>query len=415
MHELIKHRRLVITLGFLYLAQGIPMGIAMDALPAILRRAGTGLTALAFIPLVGLPWVVKFLWAPFVDNHWSVSLGRRRSWIIPMQVIVTLCLLALSLTGITADNAGLCVALLAVASLASATQDIATDGMAAEHAGGSLPATINAVQIAGVMGGFFLGGAGMLMLSSVLGQQGALLIFTAVPAFSLILISRFRQPPRYHADVRPDEAQASLLKTVRRTGAVRLLTLTLLSAVTAVSGFGLAKLFLTDAGWALEDVGKAGMAGGMVTLVLGCGGGAWLIGKIGVWRAFSAGLLCALVSSLLWFAQSQGSVSVIMVAVCILSGSLSSGITSVAIMTAGMRFASQAKQAGTDMTAVQSMRDIGEMACAMMLVSLTAAIGYTGGFLLAAVIALAALLFTVANVRYQRRVQLSAERSGETE
>ena len=153
----------------------------------------------------------------------------------------------------------------------------------------------------------------------------------------------------------------------------------------------------------------------MVTLVLGCGGGAWLIGKIGVWRAFSAGLLCALVSSLLWFAQSQGSVSVIMVAVCILFGSLSSGITSVAIMTAGMRFASQAKQAGTDMTAVQSMRDIGEMACAMMLVSLTAAIGYTGGFVLAAVIALAALLFTVANVRYQRRVQLSAERSGETE
>ncbi len=86
MHELIKHRRLVITLGFLYLAQGIPMGIAMDALPAILRRAGTDLAALAFIPLVGLPWVVKFLWAPFVDNHWSVSLGRRRSWIIPMQV-----------------------------------------------------------------------------------------------------------------------------------------------------------------------------------------------------------------------------------------------------------------------------------------------------------------------------------------
>lgn len=67
------------------------------------------------------------------------------------------------------------------------------------------------------------------------------------------------------------------------------------------------------------------------------------------------------------------------------------------------------------MTAVQSMRDIGEMACAMMLVSLTAAIGYTGGFVLAAVIALAALLFTVANVRYQRRVQVSAERSGGAE
>lgn len=414
MQELIKHRRLVITLGFLYLAQGIPMGIAMDALPALLRRAGTDLAALAFIPLVGLPWVVKFLWAPFVDNHWFPSLGRRRSWIIPMQIIVTLCLLMLSLTGISAENAGLCVALLAVASLASATQDIATDGMAAEHAGGELLAKINAIQIAGVMGGFFIGGAGMMMLSAALGQQGVLLLFTAVPAFSLILISRFRQPARYHEDIQPDEPKASLLKTVRRPGALRLLTLTLLSAVTAVSGFGLAKLFLTDAGWALEDIGKMGMAGGMVTLIFGCGGGAWLIDKIGVWRAFSAGLLCALISSLLWLTQAQGNISVTMVAVCILFGSLSSGITSVAIMTAGMRFASQAKQAGTDMTAVQSMRDIGEMACAMMLVSLTALIGYTGGFGLAAVIALVALLVTVANVRYQGSVAFSAERSGET-
>ncbi|MBG2802394.1 hypothetical protein ACNARU_05405 [Proteus sp. WDL240414] len=118
----------------------------------------------------------------------------------------------------------------------------------------------------------------------------------------------------------------------------------------------------------------------MVTLFFGCGGGAWLINKIGVWRAFSAGLLCAL-------------------------GALSSGITSVAIMTAGMRFASTDNQAGTDMTAVQSMRDIGEIACAMMLVSLTAIIGYRGGFGLAAMIVLFALLVTLVNVKYQKRYQ----------
>lgn len=60
MQELLKHRQLVITLGLLYLAQGIPMGIAMDALPTLLRQEGSALSAIAFIPLVGLPWVLKF-------------------------------------------------------------------------------------------------------------------------------------------------------------------------------------------------------------------------------------------------------------------------------------------------------------------------------------------------------------------
>lgn len=407
MQELLKHRQLVITLGLLYLAQGIPMGIAMDALPTLLRQEGSALSAIAFIPLVGLPWVLKFLWAPVVDNYWFKSLGRRRSWIIPMQIIVTFCLLLLAILGISIETAKWGVTLLAIASLASATQDIATDGMAAEHASGTLLSKINAVQIAGVMGGFFLGGAGMMILTDKLGQHTALLLFALVPAISLFFITLFRQKAKYDEGENGDSPNASLLKMVRRKGAVRLLTLTLLSAVTAVSGFGLAKLFLSDSGWSLAEIGKMGMMGGMVTLFFGCGGGAWLINKIGVWRAFSAGLLCALGSSLLWFSQSIGSISLTIVTVCIVLGSLSSGITSVAIMTAGMRFASTDNQAGTDMTAVQSMRDIGEMACAMMLVSLTATIGYRGGFGLAAIIAVCALIVTLMNVKYQEKVSIS--------
>lgn len=55
MLELYRHRRLVITLALLYLSQGIPIGLAMDALPTLLRQDGAPLQALAFLPLVGLP------------------------------------------------------------------------------------------------------------------------------------------------------------------------------------------------------------------------------------------------------------------------------------------------------------------------------------------------------------------------
>ncbi|EHL7214094.1 RhtX/FptX family siderophore transporter, partial [Escherichia coli] len=392
MKDLLQNKQLVVTLGLLYLAQGIPMGIAMDALPTFLRHDGGELKALAFSPLVGLPWVVKFLWASFIDNHWGKRLGRRKSWIIPMQIIVTITMFALSTIGLSVANALPCIVLLFVASFASATQDIATDGMAAEQVSGTLLSKINAVQIAGVMVGFFIGGAGLMIMSESLGQHLALGILACVPLFSLLFISVC--PLKAPTITQEINEKASLLKTVKRRGAPRLLLLTLLSAVTAVSGFSLAKLFLNDVGWSLAQIGKMGMAGGMVTLVLGCGGGAWLIGKIGVWRAFSFGLLFALLSSLLWLLQSVNGVSITFIVLCITFGSLSAGITSVAIMTAGMQFASRYQQAGTDMTAVQSTRDIGELASSMMLVGLTAAVGYSGGFILGALIAFVALLVT---------------------
>ncbi|WP_353980196.1 RhtX/FptX family siderophore transporter [Salinicola endophyticus] len=393
MLELYRHRRLVVTLALLYLSQGIPIGLAMDALPTLLRQEGAPLRALAFLPLVGLPWVLKFLWAPWVDNHWSRRLGRRRSWILPMQGGVVVCLLSLAALGIGVDNAGWAVGLLAVASLASATQDIATDGMAAEHFSGDLLAKVNAIQIAGVMIGFFAGGAGSLILSGQLSTRVSCLILACVPLASLCCVFALdREDPRE----RPPgaAAKASLSCFLRRPLASSLLVLALLSAMTAVSGFGLSKLYLSDAGWALQDIGRLGMSGGLVTVFLGCGGGAWLIRHVGLWWGLAFGVVLGGCSALLWSLQAGRwlTLSDELVWTCVIIGSLSSGITSVAILTAAMRVAGQGSQAGTDVTAVQSTRDLGEMLASSFLVTLTAQIGYAGGFISGGALALLALV-----------------------
>ncbi|MDQ2604046.1 MFS transporter, partial [Pseudomonas aeruginosa] len=176
-----------------------------------------------------------------------------------------------------------------------------------------------------------------------------------------------------------------------------LLALALLSAMTAVSGFGLSKLYLSDAGWALQDIGRLGMSGGLVTVFLGCGGGAWLVRRIGLWRGFALGVVLAGCSALLWYLQAGRwlALSEGLAWTCVLIGSLATGITSVAILTAAMRFAGQGGQAGTDVTAVQSTRDLGEMLASSFLVSLTAQIGYAGGFLTGSALAVLALLLAL--------------------
>lgn len=410
MFELFQNRRLVIILALLYLSQGIPIGLAMDALPTLLRHDGATITALSFLPLVGLPWVVKFLWAPIVDNYWLTSLGRRHSWILPMQAIVIICMIILAMTGFTVASATWAVILLTITSLASATQDIATDGMAAEYSSETMLSKVNAIQIAGVMIGFFIGGAGMLILTGLVNQHAALLILTTIPILSWMAILLLKPQPSEKVQ-KPIRlfTTASLLNFIKRPQATSLLLLALLSAMTAVSGFGLAKIFLVDLGWKMEEIGRLGMTGGVITIILGCGGGAWLVKKMGLWQAFMIGISCAGISAFLWFSQAIQWIPAqsCYIWTCIVLGSLSTGITSVAIMTAGMQFASRSNQAGTDMTAVQSTRDLGEMLASSSLLALTAQIGFKGGFLCGVLLAIIAL-FVARQILNKKDIQQAA-------
>mgnify|MGYP002041648787 FL=1 len=171
---------------------------------------------------------------------------------------------------------------MALASLASATQDIATDGLTAERFEGQALARANAVQVGGTMVGFFAGGPGCLMLAGHVGQAGALALLAAVVAFSLLMALGWREtalpavaqgavvgPPG--APAGPAESRsaptmtpaitpassprrATLAGFARRPGAWALALAAFLSAMTAVAGYGLSKLFLVDAGWAVQDL-----------------------------------------------------------------------------------------------------------------------------------------------------------------
>lgn len=377
----------------LYFTQGVPLGLAMEALPAMLRRDGAPLDALAFLPLVGLPWVLKFLWAAHVDNRWSARLGRRRSWLLPMQALATACLLGAALLGLSAATAPLIVALAALGSLASATQDIATDGMLAERFDGAALGRANALQVGGTMVGFFTGGSGVLMLSGMFGQRTALLALAAIGAASLLLVALWRETASAAAPV-PAARQASLRGFIGRPGAPALLGIAFLSSMTAVAGFGLSKLLLIDAGWPLEAVGQVGMAGGIVTVLLGCGGGAWLIGRHGAQRIFLLGIgaSAAAAGLWLWLAAMPAPLPPGLVWLATALGCFGAGCASVSMLTMAMQFARRSGQAGTDMTAVQSMRDGGEILTSSTLTGVAAAAGYGGSFTLGIACALLAML-----------------------
>jgi PAT family acetyl-CoA transporter-like MFS transporter 1 len=128
-----KDRRNFFLLVLLYFLQGVPMGLAMGSVPFLLKSK-LSYGQIGVFSLASYPYSMKLLWSPIVDAIWTPKIGRRKSWIVPVQAVSAVMLLWLG---------GQAEKLMEEASselyfftwvffclvMLCATQDIAVDGM----------------------------------------------------------------------------------------------------------------------------------------------------------------------------------------------------------------------------------------------------------------------------------------------
>jgi PAT family acetyl-CoA transporter-like MFS transporter 1 len=81
-----KDQKNFLLLVLLYFLQGIPMGLAHGSVPFLLKNV-VSYSAIGVFSLAAYPYSLKLLWSPIVDAVWSPKLGRRKSWILPIQTI----------------------------------------------------------------------------------------------------------------------------------------------------------------------------------------------------------------------------------------------------------------------------------------------------------------------------------------
>jgi len=73
----------LLPLGF---ASGLPLALTSGTLQAWLTKADVDLKQIGLFALVGLPYTLKFLWAPWMDAYAPSWLDRRRSWMLICQL-----------------------------------------------------------------------------------------------------------------------------------------------------------------------------------------------------------------------------------------------------------------------------------------------------------------------------------------
>jgi len=166
--------RNILVLLFLYILQGIPLGLAA-AIPLILTNRNVSYKQQAEFSFAFWPFSVKLLWAPIVDSCFLPSFGRRKTWLVPVQYLIGVTMFVLSYnvdyylgdgTELSTPNITMLTAMFFFLNFLAATQDIAVDGwaltMLQRHNVG-YASTCNSV---GQTAGYFLGYVFFMALES---------------------------------------------------------------------------------------------------------------------------------------------------------------------------------------------------------------------------------------------------------
>jgi PAT family beta-lactamase induction signal transducer AmpG len=168
----LKRRVLVVLLlGF---SGGLPFSLTGMALQAWMTESGVDIRTIGLFAAIGIPYLIKFLWAPLTDALdvpiLSARLGRRRGWLMLTQAWLMAAIVLLAFGSPAVSPLVVAAAALMVAT-ASATQDIIIDAFRVESLPEDEQAAGMASYVAAYRVGALISGAGTLFLVS--GFEGA--------------------------------------------------------------------------------------------------------------------------------------------------------------------------------------------------------------------------------------------------
>jgi MFS transporter, PAT family, beta-lactamase induction signal transducer AmpG len=281
-----KNRRIAVMLplGF---ASGLPLALTAGTLQAWLTVVDVDLRTIGLFTLVGLPYTLKFLWAPVMDRFVPPWLGRRRGWMIVMQLALVAGIVAMSLIDPTKTPL-LLAALALLVAMTSASQDIVFDAYRTDVLKATERGFGAAVSVTGYRIAMLVSGAGALIVSTYLGWGQT---YFLIAALMLIGVGATLLSPEPASPVNiPRNVAEAVWEPVHeffsRSPALLLLLLIVLYKLGDAFAGSLTTAFLIRGmGFEAAEVGIVNKGLGMVTTIVGALlGGIWMV-RMGLFRS----------------------------------------------------------------------------------------------------------------------------------
>lgn len=278
---------------------GVPLMLTITVLQAWMKAEGVDLAVIGMMTLVGLPYTLKFVWAPVLDRFVIPVFGRRRGWLLIAQTLLMLSIIVLGLND-PAGHPGMMAFAALLVTFFSASQDIVADAFRREDIPDTELGFASSLYINGYRIGMLLTGGGGLILADHLpfSQVYFLMACCLLPG---ILTTLFAREPKI-TGAPPASMKAAVVEPLveyfSRSGALWILAFILMYKIGDAMASAMTTPFYLDLGFSNTEIGAVvkifgfwatiagALIGGIGTLRLGMYASLWVFG---VFQALSTG------------------------------------------------------------------------------------------------------------------------------
>jgi predicted MFS family arabinose efflux permease len=331
----------------LYIAQSIPMSFFSSIMPVIMRQENFSLESIGLIQLVKLPWIIKFLWAPFIDRY-TVTTKDFRRWIFGSEIFYALVIFSIGFLSLDL-NFTLIIILIIIAFIASATQDIATDAYAilllkAEERGFG-----NSMQTGGSFIGTLFGSGVLLIVYHHFGWQALLSALAIFVLIALIPLYFFKKQGKVEKIEEIKTSPKDIITFFQQPGIYRHILILAFFNSGIIGILAMLKPYLVDFGYETDEIGfMAGIVGTSIAAGTSLLAG-WVVKRKTRHKVLFLFLFVNLLAGVYFYALSiwGGSIHSIYGGITVIWGAY--GLSSVVIYTSAMDKVRPGRE-GTDFT-----------------------------------------------------------------
>jgi len=251
-----------------------------------MKEEGVDLTLIGLVALVGLPYTLKFLWAPFLDRYTLPFMGRRRGWLLIAQIFLFFSIIGLGLTDPGGHPWMVAFAALLV-TFFSASQDIVVDAYRREDLPDEELGLGSSFYINGYRVGMLLASGGGLILADHVSFFTVYLIMAAcmLPG---VLTTFFAPEPEIAAGTPESLKEAVLYPLIdyfSRKGALWILAFILFYKMGDTMASAMTTPFYLDIGFSKTEIGAVVKLFGFWATIIGSLIGGVLMLRQGIYRS----------------------------------------------------------------------------------------------------------------------------------
>jgi PAT family beta-lactamase induction signal transducer AmpG len=277
-----------LVMGF---ACGLPLLLTISVLQAWMKEEGVDLTVIGMMALVGIPYTLKFLWAPFLDRFTLPFLGRRRGWLLVAQVALIFSISGLGFTD-PADNPWMVAFIAFLVTFFSASQDIVVDAYRREDFPDEELGLASSLYINGYRIGMLLASGGGLIMADHMPFSYVYLIMALCMLPGLLTTLLAHEPKITHGtpETMWEAVVDPLTEYFSRQGALWILAFILFYKIGDTMASAMTTPFYLDIGFSKTEIGAVvklfgfwatiagALIGGVIMLRLGIKRSLWVFG-----------------------------------------------------------------------------------------------------------------------------------------